>query len=65
MSDITFIVKAAISEQDDLRKKIDEYSETESKIERDKIFNDIKSYIDNLMETSFYDGLKCRFKDKV
>lgn len=58
MPDITFIIKMAISEQDDLRKKIDEYSKAEPNIEKDKIFNEIKSYVDNMLETSFYDGIK-------
>lgn len=65
MSDVKFIIKMAIAEQEDLRKQIDEYSKTESKIERDKIFNDIKSYVDNILETTFYDGLKCRFEKDV
>lgn len=65
MSNMTVIIKMAVSEQEVLRDLIDKYSNQNSQIEKNGVFRDIKKYIDILMETSFYDGLECRMEKSL
>lgn len=63
MSEITIIVRMSVYEQEQLCEKMEKFRNSTSQIDDKDIIKETKEFIDNMMESAFYDGLQCRFED--